>query len=1851
VHSSSLFKRWLRGSKARRIASRDLGRKRKPLLEELERRLAPAGASPTYIHIIPADGVPAQTPTPQGEGYTPNQVRDAYGINEIESFYGQTADGTGQTIAIVDVYNDPDALKELDGFDKAVYATSGSSTTLYQEYGPASSFFSVYNQNGINITANIASSGVGNVPPVDPVGQGPGVDDWEGEEALDIEWAHSIAPGAKIDLVEASNNLQGLYTAEQAAAALPGVSVVSNSWGGGESGSELSTDIDFTTPSGHQGVTFLASAGDDGWPGGYPAYSPNVVAVGGTALTLNANNTIESEVAWSTGFGPGSGAGEPDNGTGGGTSLYEPEPSYQEGVQSTGFRTMPDVSFVASPYTGVAIYDSYNYGTTDPWTSIGGTSLSCPCWAGLIAIVNQGRTENGSPTLNSATDPQQTLDLLYSLPTSDFHDITVGSNYSQTTGQGFAAGPGYDEVSGIGTPIANLLVPDLVGPLVAFTSTPNIDIANASSISVAGTGDNGDTVTVAITDSGKNTTSTATATVSGGTWAVSGINASLLLDGTVTYSVTETSGRTGFPTTRTQAETKDTVVPKVSFTSTPNITVANLSDIVVTGTGDDGDTVSVTIADGTHTTTAATATVSGGIWSVSGINPTALSDGPVTYSVTETDAVGNTTTITQAENKSTESPNLAMINASVVDMSGNALDPVDAGEAIYIQADFTAQELASNVSYIIAYTVNGLTLDSGTIKFGDGLATLTDGTNIGGPFIAAAGPNQVSVTIDPNDTVKETTFNDNTFAFNFNAVLTAGGSSSYLVQQIRAAYGINSIPNFGSATADGTGQTIAIVDAGNDPTILSDLDGFDEAMSFTANPTPTLYQQYGPASSILTVYNQAGTNITANIANSGSGGVPTMDPSGAWEAEETLDVEWAHAIAPGAKIDLIEVNDNASLDANLLAGDSIAAGLSGVSVVSNSWDQSEASGETADDSSIFVTPSGHTGVTFLAGSYANGTNADYPATSPNAVSVGGTQLTLNGDAYGSETGWSFATPTTLNYASGSETQVGSWTFQAGGFNGYSTAAGGSSSSASWTTTIPSSYAASGTEVSATWTASPGNATNATYTIYDGAQASGVVLGTVVVNQTQSPIGTVDGNSQFQELGIFYPTSGTITVVLNASSANGTVVADTIGIAPGLASGGGASQVEPEPSYQLLYQSDGFRTSPDVSFDASETSGVACYQNGQITYDNFGSGLSTACWAGLIAIANQGLVASGGTTLNSAANPTQTVQALYSLPAGDFHDITTGYDGNSATAGYNEVTGRGTPIANLLIPDLINFAQLSLSQSSVAVQSTVLYGSTTTVTLTAKEATGKAETSGGLSVLFGLGAGSSSGTFGSVTDNGNGTYTAAFTGTAVGTPLTISATIDGYAVTSGLPTITVTLATLTITPGAGQSDPYGSLLAVAGTTYTPSGFVNGDNASLLSGELGTTTTARSTVGRFTLGTLSAGPNYTLQLAANSPSFTATAIVLTVTDNQMKVYGAAMPLLTASYAGFVNGDTGAVLSGLPSLSTSAKASSNAGAYTITVKQGTLSDPNYLFNIVNGTFTITQATLHVTAVNKTKVYGAALPALAVTYTGFVNGNTSSIIKGTPSLSATATSQSPVGTYSIGVGQGTLSAQQNYVFNFVGAALSVTPATLTVTAASKTMVYGSSVPGLTVSYAGFVNGDSAASLTAQPTVATNATASSPAGKYSLVVSGASDSNYNIHYVNGTLTISQAKLTVTALNQIKFVGAALPVLTFMPSGFVNGDTAADLSGAPSLSTTAKATSPVGTYAITAKQGTLSDPNYTFVFVPGTLTVIPVSAAILQPASAPAAVTAADLYFETLAESNSSQSDYALVGEKGPSGG
>jgi subtilase family serine protease len=333
---------------------------------------------------------------------TPAQVRHIYGIDQISNL------GSGQTIAIVDAYDDPNIFNDANVFDQAVMTTLGGSISYYRAYGASSTW----------LTQAYAS---GSRPP--------GNTGWGQEISLDVEWAHAIAPQANILLVEAASSSYSDLLAADDYAVSQGAKVISNSWGSGEFSGETSYDSHFNV----HGVTFVLSAGDGGNQS-YPAESPYVLAVGGTTLSHDSNYNWTNEVGWSSG--------------GGGVSGYEAKPPYQSSLSYSN-RANPDVAYDANPYTGFAVYDSYGGYN---WNYIfGGTSAGAPQWSAMIAIANQGRVAAGKTVLDGYS---QTLPYIYAMSTGTdgsqtLFDVTSGSN-----GVG-SAGPGFDLVTGRGTPGGN----------------------------------------------------------------------------------------------------------------------------------------------------------------------------------------------------------------------------------------------------------------------------------------------------------------------------------------------------------------------------------------------------------------------------------------------------------------------------------------------------------------------------------------------------------------------------------------------------------------------------------------------------------------------------------------------------------------------------------------------------------------------------------------------------------------------------------------------------------------------------------------------------------------------------------------------------------------------------------------------------------------------------------------------------------------------------------------------------------------------------------------------------------------------------------------------------------------------------------------------------------------------------------------------------------------------------------------------------------------------------------------------------------------------------------------------------
>jgi subtilase family serine protease len=299
------------------------------------------------------------------------------------------ASGGSRAIAIVDAYDDPSAATDIASFSKQFNLPTATFSTVYA---------------------------TGRRPAMDPTGG------WELEEALDIEWAHAMAPGAKIILVEAASaNLSDLLTAVTAATAAvnaAGGGEVSMSWGGSEFQGEQSYDQTFSK----SGVVFVASAGDS--PGTeWPSVSPNVVSAGGTSTSRNpVTGAFAQQTSWQV--------------TGGGVSAYETRPTFQSSVSSTvgAYRGVPDIAFDADPATGVWVIDE------NTWYVVGGTSVAAPSLAGVI---------NAAGKFNASSAAELTQ-IYGKLGSAALQNVTGGSCGPYA---GYQATTGYNLCTGVGSPL------------------------------------------------------------------------------------------------------------------------------------------------------------------------------------------------------------------------------------------------------------------------------------------------------------------------------------------------------------------------------------------------------------------------------------------------------------------------------------------------------------------------------------------------------------------------------------------------------------------------------------------------------------------------------------------------------------------------------------------------------------------------------------------------------------------------------------------------------------------------------------------------------------------------------------------------------------------------------------------------------------------------------------------------------------------------------------------------------------------------------------------------------------------------------------------------------------------------------------------------------------------------------------------------------------------------------------------------------------------------------------------------------------------------------------------------------
>ena len=329
-------------------------------------------------------------------GVTPGATPSGFGPSDLLSAYNLPANGgAGETVALIDAYNDPKAAADL-----AVYRS---------QYGlPACT-------SGSGCFQQVSQTGTSTLPKNNK--------GWSGEISLDLDMVSAIAPKAHIILVEAKSASTANLGAAVNEAVKLGAKFVSNSYGGSEASSDTTSDTKYYD---HPGVAITASSGDGGYGVEYPAASQYVTAVGGTSLSTASNARGWTESVWST---------SSTEGTGSGCSAYDAKPTWQKDTGCSK-RTVADVSAVADPATGVAVYD--NYGGDPGWEVFGGTSVASPLIASVYA-------DAGTPTVNyPSADPYA--------HTSALNDVTSGKTATCSPAYFCTAEVGYDGPTGLGTP-------------------------------------------------------------------------------------------------------------------------------------------------------------------------------------------------------------------------------------------------------------------------------------------------------------------------------------------------------------------------------------------------------------------------------------------------------------------------------------------------------------------------------------------------------------------------------------------------------------------------------------------------------------------------------------------------------------------------------------------------------------------------------------------------------------------------------------------------------------------------------------------------------------------------------------------------------------------------------------------------------------------------------------------------------------------------------------------------------------------------------------------------------------------------------------------------------------------------------------------------------------------------------------------------------------------------------------------------------------------------------------------------------------------------------------------------------
>jgi hypothetical protein len=1801
-------------------------------------------------------------------GYTPAQIRTAYGLNSLPfEADGQLLDGTGQTIAIVDAYDAPGLFADVDHFDREFGRTS-SGESLYQEYGSATSFLTVLNQNGQSAPLPVTA---GSLNP-DHV--------WQTEETEDVEWAHALAPGAKIILIECNDApdkttlLANLMAGVTTAGAQAGVSVVSMSWGLPEGSyvtktMEQSYDNAFTA----RGVTYIAITGDKGAPSEYPAYSPNVLAVGGTSLLLGTNGSYEGETGWSD--------------SGGGFSDFEGQPSYQAGLGLVaGMRAVPDVSFAANAATGVAVFDSFEVPPDRAWATVAGTSLGAPSWAALIALVNQGRAAAHEPVFNNS-GPTEAQSALYDLPAHDFHDITADDVAS---GNGsFRSRPGYDLVTGLGTPVAAYttasgvvkgLVPDLIafgGPVKQDPTFPPgvVGVPYTQTITVSG-GVGHKTlnfnVTAGAIPAGLHFTPTTSELDISGTPTA---------PGSVTFAVTATDAN-GHSDTETYSFTINPAAP-------PTVTAISPS--------------SGPLAGGTQVTITGT-----GLYGAAAVNfgaaaGTIISDSPTQVVAMAPAGAAGTMDVTVMTANGTSATSAADQFIYVAPPSVTGLDqpsgPPAGGTTVTITgsnlANATAVYFGSTPATIISDSTTQLVVTSPAEQLGNVDVTVT---TVGGRSPISAGDLFRYVAAPTVTAIRPA-----------GGAVAGGTTVTIYGADLRDATAIHFGSTPGTIVADYGTELVATSPAGMLGTVdltVTTPGGTATAGPFTYAAAPTVTGISAAAGSTL-----GGTTLTitgTNLANATAVHFKGTFGNGSGTIVSDTDTQIVVTSPPGFGTVDVQVDTPAGTSATSAADQFTYVAPPEFLFGYNSPRTGPVAGGT--QVTMYATDGTHlanaTAVNFgsVPGTIVSDTDTQIVAISPpgapgtvdvTVTTAGGTSPTGPADYF--------------TYGAGVVPTV----------TGISPATGGSSFFNRVTITGTNLADSSGT------------------TVYFGKNRAQVVsysLAQIVVESPPAAPGTVDvtvhtggGTSattaadQFTYVAaptvtgitpVAGPTTGGTTVtitgtnllgataVLFSGGVAGTIVTDSatqvVVITPALSAGASDVTVKTPGGISAESAADVFTDVPVPAVTGLSPASGPVTGGTQVTITGTGLANATAVNFGgaagtivsnsdtkIVATSPAGVAGTVDVTVTTAGGTSATVVGdQFTYGAGAAPTVTGISPAAGPVAGGTKVTITGTNFAGGTAPKVFfGAAQATVTSFSLTqIVATSPPGAAGTVDITVTAAGGTSPTSAAdqfsyagtptvtrLSPASGLPAG---GTQVTITGTNLAGATAVYFGSAVGTIVSDSATQIVATSPADLPgTVDVTVTTAGGTSATSPADQftYIPVPVVTGVAPVPGGPMGGGTWVLITG----TDLAGATAVQFGSAAGKIVSNTAAQIVAISPTGTG-PVDITVTNrggtsatsaaDQFRYVAAPSVTAISPAEGPAAGGTEVTISGSdldnamavafgPNLVTSFVSdtagqlvvNSPAGSGTVNVTVITAggtsatspadrfsypaapmvtADPTGATVAAGATVTFTAAASGSPAPTVqwqvstdggntfTDLPGATSATLRFTATADANGNKYRAVftnSGGTATSAAATLEITAGTGITLNSDHSLGAVYGETVT-VTAAVTAEAATFgTPTGSVQFVVDGTNV-GVPVTLSG-----GSASLTL-PALA--------AGDHNVTATYTSDSS---NFAGATTTsplvqsTSAAPLTITANNQSKVSGAPLPALTASYRGLVNGDTPAVFASpgnhAPVLATTATQTSPAiaGGYPITV--GGAADPDYTIDYISGTLTVVPASAPAPLPST------------------------------------